>query len=262
MKKELIVNTELGISPYIKGRATSSKAFHLITVKNSLGEEFKFACEIDWTETRKARIRQAIERLKYPLTAGEQATLLSHVLLKGAAKKRRAITYAECDKLFRSLGIYYRLGILNKPELERKSIISDYCFLYQIRLAPNPYTPEDIESICGYAAQGFSIHEIMELYPDRDYQELYRLINRNKLHQKKRKQKSWSDEDIAKLKKSLKEGKTYRYIALHILPNRSPASIRAYASLIGVTKRGMRFNVTPDAMTAEAEMGEMLIEGN
>lgn len=232
-KQRIITESELGISPYIKKK---NKAYNLIKIINSLGKEFNFVCNLDWLENRKERLEQAIERVKYPLTEGEQSTLLSHILVVAAARKRKALTYVEYDKILKSLGVYYRLGVMNLSELERKQIVSDYCFIYQLKVIANRFTYEDIEQICAYAAQGLSIKEIMSIVPHFDYQDIYRLLKKNSLLNPKRNKQMWSDEDKKLLRWHLSKGVTYKYLAENVFKNRSEGSIRAYASLIGLKK--------------------------
>ena len=231
--QKVITDSELGISPYIKKK---NKPYNLVKTINSLGEEFAFVCDLDWFDSRKERVEQAIERVKYPLTEGEQSTLLSHILVVAAAKKRKALTYAEYDKILKSLGVYYRLGVMNLSELERKQIVSDYCFIYQLKVITNRFTYEDIEQICAYAAQGLSIKEIMSVVPHFDYKDIYRLLKKNRLLNPKRNKQTWSDEDRQLLKEHLDNGSSYKYLAEKVFKTRSEGSIRAYASLIGFKK--------------------------
>ena len=239
-KMGVVADFDRGISPYIK---KNKKAYDLIKCQNSLGNEFLFVTDLDWlTKSRQKRLEKAIEEVKYPLTEMEQSTLLSHIEVVAAAKKRKSLTYEEFDKIFKMIGIYFRLGLLSLSFPERRSLITNYCFIYQLQAVASKFEYKDIEFICGLAAQGYTITEILKEYPDRDYQDIYRLLQKNGVSSisVKKRQLSWSDEDRDNLKTALEKGMNFSEIKEKLMPKRSEAAIRAYAYHLGLvkTKRG------------------------
>lgn len=235
--KGLIVDFNLGISPYIKRK---DKAYHLIECENSLGNKFAFASEVDWlTKGRKKRLEKVIEEVKYPLTELEQKTLLNHVEVVSAAKKRKTLTYEQYDKIFKLIGVYFRLGLINLPFRQRRDLIAGYCFIYQLKVVASKFNKEDTSFICGLAAQGYQINDILKDFPERNYQDIYRLLKQQGISEisVKKKQISWSNEDIENLKIALSKNMTFKEIHENLMPKRSEASIKAYAYHLGLIKR-------------------------
>ena len=235
-KMGIVAEFDRGISPYIK---KNNKAYDLIKCKNSLGNEFLFVSDLDWlTKSRQKRLEKAIEQVKYPLTEVEQSTLLSHIEVVSASKKRKSLTYEQFDKIFKLIGVYFRLGLLSLSFPQRRELITNYCFIYQLQVVASKFEYKDIEFICGLAAQGYTIAEILKEYPDRDYQDIYRLLKKNGVSSisVKKHQLSWSDEDRDNLKKALNQGMTFAEIKKKIMPKRSKAAIRAYAYHLGLVK--------------------------